>query len=456
MSEWVALLLVGVLCAALLIGYPVAFTLAGVSLIFAFIGSLAGLFDIALLHTLPSRIFGILNNPTLTAVPLFVMMGMVLERSRVAEDLLDALSDLTSNIPGGLSLSVLAVGTLLAASTGIVGATVVTLGLLALPSMLRRGYSPSVASGTVAATGSLGQIIPPSIALILLADVISSSYQQAQLEQGIFGLRTVSVGQLFMGALIPGLVLVLFYGLYLGGLAVLKPSTEPPGPKVERLSIYPLMRSLLPPLTLILLVLGSILVGLATPTEASAVGAVGALTIATLRGKLNFATLLQCSRDTLVTTSMVFVILIGASVFSLVFRGLGGDDLVTDFFQWMPGGAVTSMIFVMLLIFLLGFILDFIEITYVVLPIVAPAIFAFDIDPVWFAVMVGVNLQASFLTPPFGFALFYLRGVTPRSVSTAQIYAGVVPFIGLQLLLLLLLSLVPSLATWLPEQIYSY
>ena len=449
-----ALLLIAVLCGVLLLGYPVAFTLAGVSLLFAFVGALAGIFDEVLLITLPSRIFGIFNNSTLIAVPLFVFMGTVLERSRIAEDLLEALSAISSRLPGGLAFAVLFVGTLLAASTGIVGATVVSLGLLALPGMIRRGYDKSLASGVVAATGTLGQIIPPSIALILLADVISSSYQQAQLEQGIFSIRTVSVGQLFMGALFPGLVLVGFYAAYIGVLGFLRPNSMPPSEPVQWPGLGVLFGSLLPPLLLIMLVLGSILIGLATPSEASAVGGVGALALALARRKMTFPAFVECSRSTLITTSMVFVILIGASVFSLVFRGLGGDEIVEDFFRQLPGGALTAMLLTMLLIFLLGFILDFIEITYVVLPIVAPSLFLLGLDPVWFAVMVAVNLQTSFLTPPFGFALFYLRGVAPPTVATGHIYAGVVPFVVLQLLLLVLLALAPGLATWLPERLY--
>lgn len=457
MYEWVSLLLIASLCAMLLFGFPVAFTLAGVSLFFALVGSLFGIFDIVLLHTLPSRIFGIFNNVTLMAVPLFVFMGTVLEKSRIAEDLLDAMSAISARLPGGLALSVLLVGTLLAASTGIVGATVVTLGLLALPGMLRRGYDPKLATGVVAATGTLGQIIPPSIALILLADVIANSFQQAQLQQGIFSPRTVSVGQLFMGALLPGLVLVGMYALYLVFKALRHPEAMPSArEEAGESGVYKLLSSLVPPLLLIVLVLGSILGGFATPTEASAVGGGGALLLALLRGKMSRAVLLDCSRATLETTSMVFTILIGASVFSLVFRGFGGDDLVQDLFTSMPGGVITAMLFVMVVIFVLGFILDFIEITYVVLPIVAPALFILGVDPIWFAVMVAVNLQTSFLTPPFGFALFYLLGVAPKQIDPRQVYAGAVPFIVLQIVLLLLLAFWPALATWLPSKIYGF
>ncbi|MGI9346175.1 MAG: TRAP transporter large permease [Gammaproteobacteria bacterium] len=459
-ESYLALLLVAALCACLVAGYPVAFTLAGVSILFAFLGAALGAFDLALLYTLPSRIFGIFNNSTLTAVPLFVFMGSVLEKSGIAEDLLSAISDASRNVPGGLAFGVLLVGTLLAASTGIVGATVVTLSLLALPTLIRRGYPHDLASGTVAATGTLGQLIPPSVALILLADVMASSYQQAQLQQGIFNLQTLSVGQLFMGALLPGLVLVGMYGLYLGIRMVRTPldADLPQGAlaknAIATIDLTGLMQSMLPPTVLIILVLGSILAGIATPTEAAGVGAFGAVLLALMRRKWNVAVWAGCSRSTLTTTSMVFTILIGASVFSLVFRGLGGDALVEQLFTNIPGGTVAAIVLVMLVVFILGFILDFIEITYVVLPIVAPVILSLGVDPVWFAVMIAVNLQTSFLTPPFGFALFYMRSVAPAEIQTPSIYKGVIPFIGIQLLLLVLLALFPQIATWLPMQVY--
>ena len=358
-------------------------------------------------------------------------------------------------MPGGLGIAVIIVGTLMAASTGIVGATVVTMGLLALPSLLKHGYEPSFASGTIAATGTLGQIIPPSIALVLLGDVLSNAYQQAQMSQGLFAPKTVSVGDLFAGALIPGLILVLLYATYLLSRALYQPKSAPAtsgetdsGPLVVALS-----KGLAPPLFLITAVLGSILLGYATPTEAAAVGAMGALILAILYRALKRKILQEIMRATLLTTSMVFFILIGASIFSLVFRGYGGDDLVATLFTDMPGGQWTAIGIVMLVIFLLGFILDFIEITYVVVPIVGPVLLSMGVDPVWLGVMIAVNLQTSFLTPPFGFALFYLRGVAPETITTSDIYRGVVPFIGLQLLLLSLLVAMPKLATWLPNQL---
>lgn len=454
MAEFFVLLFIATLGVALLAGYPVAFTLGGISLLFALLGSLVGIFDDALLLALPSRIFGLLNNSVLIAVPMFVFMGTLLERSGIAEDLLDALSESMERVPGGLAMAVLLVGSLLAASTGIVGATVVTLGLLALPTMLRRGYDRRLATGIIAATGTLGQIIPPSIALILLADVVANAYQQAQLSQGIFSINTVSVGQLFMGALLPGLALALLYGLYLVITSWRRPNAMPAVKTLHRRSWPMLLVSLALPLLLVLMVLGSILTGVATPTEASSIGAGGILLLALARRRMDWGKLLEASRATLVTTSMVFTILIGATVFSLVFRGYGGDDMVSAIFAALPGGAVTAMLMVMLVVFVLGFVLDFIEIIYIVVPIMAPAILALGIDPVWFAVMLAVNLQTSFLTPPFGFALFYLRGVASKQVTTSEIYAGVLPFIAIQILMLLLLTLFPALATWLPALLY--
>jgi tripartite ATP-independent transporter DctM subunit len=349
------------------------------------------------------------------------------------------------------------VGMLLAASTGIVGATVVTMGLLSLPTMLRRGYSPEVATGTICASGTLGQIIPPSIILVLLGDVLSSAYSQAQLTQGIFSPDTVSVGDLFVGALIPGLGLVALYVIYLIVLAIVKPETMPANPPLgpdERVSLIQVLLALLPPLTLILAVLGSIMGGLATPTEAAGVGAVGALLLALLKRAFSIDRLVEVMQRTVRVSSMVFLILIGASMFSLVFRGYGGDRLVQDLLLNLPGGVVGAMFTVMLLMFLLGFVLDFIEITFVVVPIVGPILLTMGIDPVWLGVMIAINLQTSFLTPPFGFALFYLRGVAPASVETSAIYRGVIPFVVIQLFALVLLALIPELATWLPSVIY--
>ncbi len=442
--------------ASLLAGFPVAFTLAGIALIFALIGIMTGTFDPSFLSAFPSRIFGIMSNETLVAVPLFVFMGVTLERARIAEDLLETLSALFGSIRGGLGISVTLVGMLLAASTGIVGATVVTMGLLSLPTMLKRGYSAEVAAGTICASGTLGQIIPPSIILVMLGDVMSSAYQQAQLAQGIFSPKTVSVGDLFAGALLPGLLLVLLYILYLVLVAIFRPTAMPAHSSSgdEGVSIADVLGALFPPLVLIFAVLGSILGGLATPTEAAGVGAMGALLLAMQRRALSMERLREIMRSTLRISSMVFLILIGASLFSLVFRGYGGDDGVRTILEALPGGVFAAMILVMLVMFLLGFVLDFIEITFVVVPIVGPVLLTMGLDPVWLGIMIAINLQTSFLTPPFGFALFYLRGVAPATVSTGQIYRGVIPFVGIQLLALLVLAAFPSLVTWLPGLLY--
>ena len=458
MIELLPLLLFAVVVLALLAGYPVAPTLGGAALLFAFVGGAFGVFDLRDLGFLPNRVFGIVTNQTLIAVPLFVLMGVTLERTRIAEALLNSLAQLLGGIRGGLGLAVTVVGMLLAASTGIVGATVVTVGLLALPTMLRHGYDPRLATGAICATGTLGQIIPPSIALVLLGDVLSSAYSQAQLAQGVFSPKTVSVGDLFAGALLPGLALVAMYGVYIALVAWRRPARAPSVPRVRgpagAVSTWKLLGGLAPPLVLVGAVLGSILGGYATPTEAAGVGALGALLLAAGSRRLNVVALGEICVSTLKTTAMVFFILVGASVFSLVFRGYGGDELVRGTFAVMPGGVWGATLIVMLVIFVLGFILDFIEITYVVVPIVAPALLAMGLDPVWLGVLVAVNLQTSFLTPPFGFALFYLRGVAPPEVATLDIYRGVAPFVGLQLALMALLVAAPSLATWLPEVLY--
>ncbi len=442
---------------ALLAGFPVAFTLAGVALIFALIGVATGIFDAAFLSAFPSRIFGIMSNETLIAVPVFVFMGVMLERSKLADQLLQALAQLMRRVPGGLGLAVMLVGALMAASTGIVGATVVTMGLLSLPTMLRNNYHPSIATGSICAAGTLGQIIPPSIVLILLADVLSNAYQQAQIQMGNFSPETISVGELFAGALVPGLVLVSFYMVYLVLLAVFKPSLMPavthePG---EDISLLNLLNLLAGPLLLIVAVLGSILMGMATPTEAAAVGATGAMLLALKQKQLTLQTLRAVVYQSARVSAMVFMILIGASLFSLVFRGYGGDEYVQSLLINLPGGEAGALLIVMLVLFLLGFILDFIEITYVVIPIVGPVLLAMGIDPVWLGVMIAINLQTSFLTPPFGFSLFYLRGVAPPEIVTSSIYKGVIPFIAIQLLMLLLLTVWPELATWLPGAVYS-
>jgi len=457
MTELMPLLLFVVVCLVLMCGFPVAFTLAGTSLLFAGIGLLTGTFDGAFLSALPNRVFGILSNQILIAVPLFVFMGVMLEKSRIAEKLLRNLGLLFGPVRGGLGFSVILVGMLLAASTGIVGATVVTMGLISLPTMLRNGYSPSLASGTICATGTLGQIIPPSTALIILGDVLSSSYQQAQLKMGIFTPDTVSVADLFVGALIPGLMLVAGYLLYTASVAIFRPAAAPAVADRQPLTpgfLFELLKGLLPPLLLIIAVLGSILTGKATPTEAAGIGAMGALLLAILYGQFDLKRLREVMDATLQVTSMIFLIFIGAALFSLVFRGFGGEELVHEAFSDMPGGVFTAMLVVMLVIFLLGFILDFIEITFVVVPIVAPVLLAMGVDPVWLGIMIAINLQTSFLTPPFGFSLFYLRGVAPASLTTPTLYKGVLPFIVIQLIVLGLLAVFPELATWLPDQIY--
>jgi tripartite ATP-independent transporter DctM subunit len=459
-TELIPLLLFVVVCMVLMAGYPVAFSLAGTALVFAWLGELGGSFDAAFLEALPNRLYGIMTNVTLIAVPLFVFMGVMLERSRVAENLLDTMAELFGQLRGGLGYSVTLVGMLLAASTGIVGATVVTMGLLSLPTMLRRGYDPRIASGVICASGTLGQIIPPSIVLVLLGDVLSSAYQQAQLDMGSYSPETVSVGDLFSGALIPGLILVTLYLLYLVFIAWIRPDAMPAisddsTTNADRGSLLQrVVYSLLPPLLLIVAVLGSILAGIATPTEAASVGAVGAILLAISQRQCTLAIMQEVMRSTTRISCMVFMILIGASVFSLVFRGFGGDEVVAGLLNNLPGGKFGAMLATMLLMFLLGFVLDFIEITFVVVPIVGPVLLAMGIDPVWLGIMIAINLQTSFLTPPFGFALFYLRGVAPAEISTRQIYAGVAPFIALQLLMLSMLAVWPSIATWLPDTIY--
>ena len=519
---FVFLLFFGV-CSMLMAGFPVAFSLAGVALIFASLGSLFGAFDISYLGFFPNRIFGIMTNEVLIAVPLFVFMGVMLERSKVAEELLDTLGMAFGSLPGGLGISVCVVGALLAASTGIVGATVVTMGLLSLPTMLRRGYDPSLACGTICASGTLGQIIPPSIVLVVLGDQISNAYQEAQRILGNYAPDPVSVGDLFAGALIPGFCLVGMYILYQVIIALIRPESSPPIPRGEltqglssREITLKICQALVAPIVLIVSVLGSILAGIATPTEAAAMGAIGATLLGGLRmgggsGRPIYTAAaslvvlmvlaaffdLRLGRDVVSTSDtvaivigaicclllawgivvslwrvyhggalhevmrgtskiscMVFSIVIGAQLFSLVFRGFGGDEMVHGFLITLPGGVFGAMVVVMAIMFIMGFFLDFIEITFVVVPIVAPILLQMDINPVWLGIMIAVNLQTSFLTPPFGFALFYLRGVAPESVTTVQIYKGVIPFVAIQVSALVLLSFFPGLVTWLPKVIY--
>ena len=443
----------------LLSGYPVAFTLAGTALLFAGIGTYLEVFDGAFLEALPNRLFGIMMNQVLLAVPLFVFMGVMLERSKIAENLLETMAQLFGSLRGGIGISVTLVGMLLAASTGIVGATVVTMGLLSLPTMLKRGYDPSIACGTICASGTLGQIIPPSIVLVLLGDVLSSAYQQAQLDMGIFSPETLSVGDLFVGALVPGLLLVFLYIIYLLSVAWLKPSAMPAIPENDQLNKQHLKQQVLvelvPPIFLIIVVLGSIIAGVATPTEAAALGAVGAMALAAYRKQLELLILKEVLQETTRISSMVFMILIGASVFSLVFRGFEGDELVQSFLSDLPGGMYGALLLVLIVMFLLGFVLDFIEITFVVIPIVGPILLAMGIDPIWLGILIAINLQTSFLTPPFGFSLFYLRGVAPNSIKTMDIYKGVMPFILIQIGVIALLIVWPELSTWLPAQLDS-
>ena len=523
-ATWLDIAMVVTLLVLLMLGFPAAFTLAGTALFYGLLGLAIGAFDAAFLaEPFPIRIFGIVKNQVLLAVPLFVLMGVILERSKIAEELLDTMARLFGSLRGGLGISVMIVGALLAASTGIVGATVVTMGLLSLPTMLRRGYDPGLASGAIAAAGTLGQIIPPSIVLILLGDVISNAYQEAQLRQGVFSPQPVSVADLFAGALIPGLTLVALYLAYLVAMAVFRGRTSPAVPPKDRFALREAVsaaaRALPAPLFLIVAVLGAILGGYATATQAAALGAVGALLIAGARSDIAanapakwaaragllataalvllaanfdlrlgreaaapdqaailtaFAATLTLAvgtlaalwsllgqrllrpvlRQTTDVTAMVFTILIGAALFSLVFRGLGGDETVAHALASVPGGVWGALAAVMLVMFVLGFFLDFIEITLVVVPLVAPALFVLGVDPIWLGVLMAVNLQTSFLTPPFGFALFYLRGVAPPEVRTAQIYRGAIPFVLIQIVMLALLVAVPGLATWLPDRLY--
>jgi tripartite ATP-independent transporter DctM subunit len=457
-GEILAVTMFAVTIGAVLVGYPVSFTLAGVGLLFAGLGTLLGVFDLQILAALTGRYFGTMTNETLVAVPLFVFMGVMLERSKIAEALLTTMGELFGALRGGLGYSVVIVGALLAASTGIVGATVVTMGLLSLPAMMRAGYDPKLATGTICAAGTLGQIIPPSTVLIFVGDILQGANQQAQLELGNMAPDPISVGQLFAGAIIPGMMLV---GLYLGWIlfkSIFDPKSCPPlEMSAERRAGLPgrVIGALAPPLALMLAVLGSILAGIATPTESASVGAVGAMLLTASKGQLNLQLLREVMRTTLGITSMVFVILMGASVFSLVFRGLGGENLVHDALSSLPGGAIMAVFAVMVVIFLLGFFLDTFEIIFIVVPIAAPALLKMGVDPIWLGVMIGVNLQASFLTPPFGFALFYLRGVAGTLVRTIDIYKGVVPFVVLQLVGITLLWLAPGMATGLPKRLFA-
>ncbi|MBL4581503.1 MAG: TRAP transporter large permease subunit [Gammaproteobacteria bacterium] len=458
MVEFIPILFFLVVCLALMAGYPVALSLTGVSLAFAGIGTMIGVFDTAYILLIPNRIYGLLVNQNLFAVPLFVFMGTMLERSRIAEDLLKNMAIVFGKFPGGLGISVIIVGMLLAASTGIVGATVVTMGILSLPTMMKAGYKPSLACGTLCATGTLGQIIPPSICLVLLGEVISNAYQQSQLNAGIFAPDFVSIGDLFAGAIIPGLLLVTAYATYMFVIAWLKPSYAPPMADDELndgTNIFvALFKGLLPPVLLMVAVLGSILLGIATPTEAASIGAVGAMILALIKRALNISVLQSVSIETMRVTSMVYLILIGATIFSSVFRGFGGDVLIEELLMNLPGGVVSATLVVMLLIFFLGFILDFIEITFMVVPLVGPILLAMGVDPIWLGVMIAVNLQTSFLTPPMAMAAYYLKGIAPPYIELMDIFKGIMPYLGIVILAMVILYSYPAIALWLPVYLF--
>lgn len=461
LPEILAVLMVFAVCAALMIGYPVALTLAGVSLAFAVFGHAIGVMDFAILGALPQRIFGVMTNPVLLAIPLFIFMGVMLERSAIAEDLLETMGRLFGNLRGGLGISVVIVGTLLAAAKGVVGATTVTMGLIVLPTMLRFGYDPRLAAGTVAATATLAQVFPPATVLVLLGDQIGNAYQAAQLSQGNFAPRSVNVSDLFAGALVPGFALVALYLLYLIAVAIFRPKAAPampPDPNAPRgfALARKLAAVLVAPVALIFAVLGSILFGIATPTEAASIGAVGAILLAARKTALG-PLLRPVSEKTTQITAMIFLILIGATLFSLVFRALGGDDMVHRALSNLPGGAGGAVLAVMLAMFLLGFVMDAFEIIFVVVPIVAPALLKMPgIDPVWLGIMMAVNLQTSYMHPPLGPTLFFLRGVAPPEITTRHIYVGVIPFVLIQLFALVVLWFVPGLATALPYALYGH
>jgi tripartite ATP-independent transporter DctM subunit len=461
-AEIIAVLMVVAVCVLLFAGYPVALTLAGVSLAFALIGQLAGVLNFALLGALPQRMFGVMTNEVLLAIPLFIFMGVMLERSQIAEELLETMGRLFGSLPGGLGISVLLVGVLLAAAKGVVGATTVTIGLIMLPTMLRHGYDPRLAAGTVAATATLAQIFPPATVLVLLGDQMSNAYQSAQLSQGIFAPRSVTVSDLFAGAIIPALALVALYLAYLIAVAVLRPQASPAlppardGPRGFVLAGR-LVKVLIAPVLLIFAVIGSILAGIATPTEAASVGAVGAIALAALKldSRAFLRVFVPVMTRTTQVTSMIFLILIGATLFSLVFRGLGGDDMVQRGLTDLPGGTAGAIIIVMIAVFLLGFIMDAFEIIFVVVPIVAPALLKMPgVDPVWLAIMLAMNLQTSYMHPPLGPTLFFLRGVAPPEITTTHIYVGIIPFVLIQLCALVVLWFAPGLATWLPHRLY--
>jgi tripartite ATP-independent transporter DctM subunit len=459
--EILAVFMVIAVVAALMAGYPVALTLAGTSLIFAVLGDAIGAMSFGIIGALPQRIFGVMTNEVLLAIPLFIFMGVMLERSRIAEDLLETMGRLFGTLRGGLGISAVIVGTLLAAAKGVVGATTVTMGLIMLPTMLRFGYDPRLAAGTVAATATLAQIFPPATVLVLLGDQLGNAYQAAQLSKGIFAPRSLTVSDLFAGALIPAFALVGLYLLFLIAVAVLRPKASPALPADQKaLRGFKMLRRLaevlVAPLALIAAVLGSILGGIATPTEAASIGAVGAIALAARKAPLGSLVRSVCEKTAQVV-SMIFLILIGATMFSLVFRALGGDDMVHRALSNLPGGAAGAVLTVMIAMFLLGFVMDAFEIIFVVVPIVAPILLAMPgVDPVWLGIMMAVNLQTSYMHPPLGPTLFFLRGVAPPEITTRHIYVGIIPFVAIQLLALVVLWFVPGLATALPLALYGH
>ncbi len=440
----------------LLFGFPVAFTLAGTALMFGFLGDALEIFNFRMLGFFPQRIFGTMINEPLVAVPLFIFMGIMLEKTKIAAGLLQSIGELFGSTKGGLGIGVVIVGMLLAASTGIVGATVVTMGMLSLPSMMKAGYDQKIATGTICAAGTLGQIIPPSIVLVLLATILQGANEEAAMLVGNLAPDPVTAIDLFAGAILPGLMLVVLFIIFIFFYARFNPLSCPPvETSRSRAEIYiEAAKSVIPPITLIILVLGSILFGIATPTESASVGAVGAAVIALLKGELNFKNVRETALGTVKLSSFVFVILIGASMFSLVFRGFGGDEMIEHFLGNLPGGLYAALILVMIVIFLLGFFLDYIEIIFVIVPLVGPILIANGADPLWLGILISLNLQTSFLTPPFGFSLFFLRGVAPNSIQTKNMYKGVIPFIGIQILAILIVGFYPEIATWLPNEMF--
>jgi tripartite ATP-independent transporter DctM subunit len=440
----------------LLFGFPVAFTLAGSALLFGFLGDALEVFNFRMIGFVPQRIFGTMINEPLVAVPLFIFMGIMLEKTKIAAGLLQSIGELFGTTKGGLGIGVVIVGMLLAASTGIVGATVVTMGMLSLPSMIKAGYDQKIATGTICAAGTLGQIIPPSIVLVLLATILQGANEEAAMLKGDLAPDPVTAIDLFAGALLPGLMLVVMFIIFIYFYARIFPNSCPPiQTERTRSEIYKeAFKSIFPPLILIILVLGSILMGVATPTESASVGAIGAAIIAFTKGELTFQNIKEVSLNTVKLSSFVFVILIGASMFSLVFRGFNGDAMIEHFLGSLPGGLFTALLIVMVAIFILGFFLDYIEIIFVIVPLVGPILIANGADPLWLGILISLNLQTSFLTPPFGFSLFFLRGVAPKEIQTRNIYRGVMPFIGIQVLAIIIVAVFPSIATWLPNLMF--